>query len=425
MNLPRYSLPGQLFAALAAGGGGREAVAALTEAEYCKHVILLNGVLSAVQGSPAYNEAREGYDLLANAWRVNPTAAERVIAYPAVGAWARRTVLAARAGSAIQAPDPGDLRAVAAAAAIHAGLDAEIDLPVRAGRVVLPTLGVATVADASRRFLTVSTGPTMTRIGSVSIPLEPTDSVPGWRPLSRVSVGAFTVVIDDVHPFRMPGATDLSQPIPDSRVWERALQDAWQVLEADHPKMAAEVATATSMIVPRSSPSGRAVSSTSPEAFGAVGMSLPPDPVSGAQSLVHEVQHLKLGAVLDVARLTLPDDGRLYYAPWRDDPRPLGALLQGTYAFLGVAGFWRRRRELASSTGRADRMFARWLYGTTTAAETLLSSGRLSPAGAEFVGHMERTLASWGREGVPASEQMMARRLVDEHRARWESFHGR
>jgi HEXXH motif-containing protein len=25
------------------------------------------------------------------------------------------------------------------------------------------------------------------------------------------------------------------------------------------------------------------------------------------------------------------------YAPWRDDPRPRSALLQGSYAFLGVA----------------------------------------------------------------------------------------
>jgi len=32
-------------------------------------------------------------------------------------------------------------------------------------------------------------------------------------------------------------------------------------------------------------------------------------------TLTHEVQHVKLCAVLDIVRLTLPDDGRRYYAP--------------------------------------------------------------------------------------------------------------
>src|SRR5581483_603165 len=60
-----------------------------------------------------------------------------------------------------------------------------------------------------------------------------------------------------------------------------------------------------------------------------------------AVTLAHELQHLKLGALLDIVTLALPDDGRRYYAPWRDDPRPLGGLLQGAYAYFGVSGFWR------------------------------------------------------------------------------------
>jgi HEXXH motif-containing protein len=46
---------------------------------------------------------------------------------------------------------------------------------------------------------------------------------------------------------------------------------------------------------------------------------------------VHEVQHLKLAALLDIVTLTMPGEHDRYYAPWRDDPRPLSGLLQGTY----------------------------------------------------------------------------------------------
>jgi HEXXH motif-containing protein len=41
--------------------------------------------------------------------------------------------------------------------------------------------------------------------------------------------------------------------------------------------------------------------------------------------------------------MTLPESGRRCYAPWREDLRPISGFLQGTYAFLGVSGFWRRR----------------------------------------------------------------------------------
>ncbi len=57
------------------------------------------------------------------------------------------------------------------------------------------------------------------------------------------------------------------------------------------------------------------LSSSRPETFGALAMSEPPDPETCASTLTHELQHLKLCAVLDVVSLTEPDDGRRYYAP--------------------------------------------------------------------------------------------------------------
>lgn len=424
MNLRKYELSREMFAALATGRGGPEAIASLVAAEYCKHVILLNGVLRAASGTEWYATAREGCDLLAEAWRASPEATESVVRYPAVGAWARRAIQAKRTGAAHPPAEAGDLLTVGAAAAIRAGLDARIRIPVRDGQVVLPTLGAAVIPGGRERAVMVRSGADGAAVGPVSIPPDPHTEAPGWLPLRRVHAGAFDVLIDDLHPFRMPGLERQSPRPSAATALERALQEAWLVLESGHEDLAAEISAAVSVIVPQSPLSDRASSSTSPETFGAVAMSVPPDPVSGAESLVHEVQHLKLAALLDLVRLTLPDDGRGYYAPWRDDPRPLGALLQGTYAFLGIAGFWRERYTSGNTAG-ADRKFALSLQRVTPAVETLCTSDRLTPAGQEFAEGMERTLATWRKDSVPATAWAAARQAATAHQTRWEAANGR
>jgi len=57
--------------------------------------------------------------------------------------------------------------------------------------------------------------------------------------------------------------------------------------------------------------------------------SLPPDPAQMAETLVHEFHHIKLGGLTHLVRLTDDDQTASHYAPWRDDPRPLGGFLQG------------------------------------------------------------------------------------------------
>lgn len=423
MTTPRYELPHEMFLALAEGGGGPGAIESLAAAEYCKHVILLNGVLSTARATERYALALRGRDLLAEAWRASPDAAKTVVSYPAVGAWARRTILAMRSGAVGPDTDAGDMLTTGAAAAIRAGLDARIEVPVRDGLVVFPSLGAAIITGNRERAVTVHTSPGGTTVGSVAIPPDPHTDAPGWLPLRRVRAGALDVLIDDLHPFRMPSLTGLSPRVNAPETWKQALGDAWVVLESGHKDLAAEIAATVSVVVPQSPVTDRTTSSTSPETFGAVAMSVPPDPVSGAETLVHEVQHLKLAALLDVVRLTLPDDGRRYYAPWRDDPRPLVGLLQGTYAFLGITRFWREQRA-RWSTSKADQEFARWLQGAARAAQILMSSDRLTPAGLELVERMEQTLASWQQDPVPAAARAEARRAALEHQVRWEAANG-
>jgi uncharacterized protein len=152
-------------------------------------------------------------------------------------------------------------------------------------------------------------------------------------------------------------------------------------------------------------------------------MSAQPDLYTCAATLVHETQHLKLSALLDLVTLTLPDNGQRFYAPWRTDPRPVSSLLQGAYAFLGVTGFWRRQRQSGGDAAvrqRADAEFARWRDAVAEVVRTLQASGRLTQAGADFTGELAHVLDGWLREPVPAQALAAARHEAELHRARWQ-----
>jgi uncharacterized protein len=394
MNGTYHRLNREMFTSLAAGGGVPDAIKELIAAEYSEKMLLLAGVVAEAPPGAQSASARTGYDLLTAAWQADRAAAERVIRYPSVGVWARRTIQACRGGQAIPGAEPARLCAIAAAAGILAGLSAEIEVPIVNGRVVLPALGAAAATGDIAR---IRTSEGRAEVGAVDVPEYPYADVPGWRGLRRVKSGRFDVIIDDLDPFRMLGLPDLATDV-DARSWDGSLRAAWDVLESQHPAIATEVATAVSVIVPRSSPRSGVVSTSSPQAFGAIGMSLPPDPVTGAETFAHEIQHLKLGALHKIVALTEPDDGERYYAPWRDDPRPLNALLQGTYAYLRIAEFWRQRRLLPNGRRQANIEYARWRTATTQSTETLRSSGRLTSAGLDFVTGMAVTLAAWEGE---------------------------
>ena len=431
MNSLYHAVPRDLFDALAAGGGGPEAISALAAAEHSKHLLLLRGVLARAQaaGAAQARYATIGWELLAEAEGHDRQLASRVIRYPAVGAWAVGTLRALSSDTETGEAVPAGLAAVAAAATIRSGLDAEIPVLPVAGAVSLPSIGVARVDADSAVVRSHRGGAEVSWAhGRVEIPSDWQRDAPGWLGVRNCRAGGFDAVIDDLDPFRMPTVDGLAPRLTarESLDWERALRQGWQVLEEGHAAVAAEVAAAISVIVPLRNSGHGHLSSSSPDTFGAVAMSEPPDPVTCAGTLTHEVQHVKLCAVLDIVRLTLPDDGRRYYAPWRDDPRPVVGLLQGAYAHLGVTEFWRRQRQLATGAAqlRADSEFTLWRAGTLRVIGTLLACNRLTPAGTDFVKRMSETAEEWMSEPVSAQARAAALRESRSHLARWELRNG-
>jgi uncharacterized protein len=349
--------------------------------------------------------------------------------YPAVGAWAIRTLSTTAADGRAPGRGYARLALVAAAAAIRSGLDVEVPILPAAGLVSVPSIGAARV-DADAAVVVSRPGRAEVRWaqGRVEIPADAGRDAPGWLGIRGCRGGGLAALIEDVDPFRMPAVTGLAPRLTaaEARDWRRALRAGWRVLAAGHPAVAAEVAAAISVVVPLSSSPHGQLSSSSPEAFGAVAMSEPPDPDTCASTFTHELQHLKLCAVLDIVRLTRPDDGRRYYAPWRTDPRPIAGLLQGAYAYLGVTEFWRRQRQLATGAAqlRADGEFALWRAGTVRVIDILLSTDRLTPDGADFVGRMRETASEWETEPVSRQAQAFALTTSRRHIAQWEVDNG-
>jgi HEXXH motif-containing protein len=437
MNLRRHRIPRELFAALAAGGGGATAIRYLAAAQRSKHVLLIRGVVdwATATGHERAPQARQAYDLLADIQNRAPEVVDAVLRHPSVGAWAQRTLRALDHDGARASAEPGRLAALAAAAAVRAGARCAVEVPVIDGMVMLPSLG-AVAAPRRHGDAVVRSGAdgaeVITEGRCTMLPADPHVDAPGWqalRGLSAVADGkAISLLIDDLDPYRMPATADLAGRLTAAGVgaWRSALHTAWTLLTRHHWTSTGEISGLISVLTPLVSSGHGQVSASSRETFGCVALSTPPDGRTLAVTLAHEVQHAKLSALLDIVSLTRLDDGTRYYAPWRDDPRPINGLLQGAYAYLGVSGFWRRQRhhEHVDDAVDAHAEFARWREASWQVVQTLLLSGRLTEAGETFVAGMARTLRAWQDERVPAASLTAARQAADHHQALWRLHHG-
>jgi hypothetical protein len=112
-----------------------------------------------------------------------------------------------------------------------------------------------------------------------------------------------------------------------------------------------------------------------------------------------------------------------YYAPWRPDPRPLGGLFQGAYAFLAVADFWRVERLLLDRgrAAAAEVRFQRWRERVDQVLDVLHASGRLRPEGLLVLARLRATLDGWRDEPVSASARRAAGLVAREHQSQWQA----
>ncbi|MET9758915.1 HEXXH motif-containing putative peptide modification protein [Streptomyces sp. NPDC006372] len=445
-------VPGRLFTALAAGGGGAEALDLLARAEYSRRLACAHAVTEAARavGGGVADAAGQAWELLSAAHRAEPRAVSAVLGHPSAGT--ALTGLLSRLDRAVEAGGTGPgvegsgevpirwFSALAAAAAVRAGVPARMCWPLTTDRVFLPSLGGADCPGAGPGDLAeveidaggrarIGVAGRCSTPGPVVVPRAPYGPAGRWRAAHRLvllDTGA-PLFLDDVDPLRFPGVPErpLGLTADELRWWEAMTREACRLLRAHHPETYAELAAGPRTLVPLGSSGG--FSGSSAEAFGAMALSRPRTGRGLALSLAHELQHSKFAAVLHLFDLFEAEGTERYYAPWRPDPRPLVGLFHGAYAHLGVADFWNRRRAVEQDPGelaRAEAHFARWRSGARQATEVLLASGRLTALGQRFAETMLHTLDALCRLPVPAEARRLGLALAAEHRKEWARRNG-
>jgi HEXXH motif-containing protein len=444
------SLSQEDLSALVTGRGLSAVVRRLRAAELGKHRILLAGLMrEAARTCPSeyVSTLMPAYRLLADVENRNDRVARILLASPQFGAWAsdsvRRLMTEGTGSQASTRPlsfDLGQLAAFASTAALRVKLPFEIDVPLHHGGVTFPNFGTAYTSAArewewghvcfdARGTHIYSSGSTVC-IPSTSAASTIMNGV--WSPIRKLTASSaglrFDVTLDDRDPFLdRYGAVRVGVSEAELFAWGQLLGRAWSILTGEHRPVAAMIASVMRTLVPLAEPPPtRSASSTAASAFGAIALSLPDDPVVFAEALAHEFYHAILSAANDLMPMTGANAGFLTYAPWRDDARPVGALLQGAYAHYGVARFWRRQRHCGEGDTeqfRGNMEFARWRAVVAEAADDLATSGALTEQGDGLVAALRDELATWQRDEVPRAASEFVDDLSVDHRVRWRIRH--
>jgi HEXXH motif-containing protein len=424
--------------ALAEGTNTAADLALLTAGEVSKCLAMLILIVRDAEAAwhPEAGAAADSWRLLARVQSKAPAALAELLRYPSVGAWATRmTTREAGPGPSVS---PGQLTFIAAAAAIRGHVSCTVVLPPSAGDGTvfhLPSLGTAVLPwDSRRQETTLRHHDGVTEIagqhGRLQLPSRLDSDALGWHGLRTVRAAdrgqVLRLVVDDADPFRLPGELRPAGRLSPARreQWQRRIAGGWRVLAGGHQRTAAEVASIIRSVVPLAMRDGDMRSVTSRRVFGSFGLSLPADDVQMALTLAHEVQHAKLSALMDLVPLVTEPATGGFYAPWRPDPRPLASLLQGMYAHVEVARFWRQQRLAA--TGAAERWhanveFSRWRNACAQVADSLRGRPELTGCGAVFVDGMINALRAWQNDSIPPAAAAQADRETSEHKREWDA----
>ncbi|MGW4058491.1 aKG-HExxH-type peptide beta-hydroxylase [Amycolatopsis sp. NPDC004747] len=432
-----HSVSWDAFDKLAVGAGGMSAGSVLRSADRSRRLLLLSGLVNLAASDESVTgplaPVETVWNLLVQAEEAQPDALERVIAHPYMGSWAGYTTRLIEQGLTGECPlwvHYGYLHTLAAAAAIHAGLTFTILVPVWDDVVVLPTLGAARLAEGGG----FTTAEVRGAAGDFTIHGERSQATPGtaaWSPLRdfRFEAGGRVLALrlDDLDPHR-----GLYHPIPPDRLtdaeastWRDLLDEAWRLIVEHLPEYAEILPAGLTSIVPNPAVPFRLPSASTGEAFGSAVIAGPEaeEPATLAAALVHEFQHIRLGGLLQLARLHDDDRTERLYAPWREDPRPFGGLVHGIYAFFGVSAFWRALARAHPEDRLAAFEFAHWRAQTWQTLESIRDDAALTDSGRRFLNELATVFGPWQTEPCASEAVHWAERLAADHYAGWRLRH--
>jgi hypothetical protein len=375
--MPDFVLDDAVAHALAAATPDPAGTATLRRARLNRTMLIL---LAIGRDHP---ERRAALRIIAEAQDADRGAVEAVLSHPWVAVWAARCLR------------PGGRRQLAyvdnvAAACLHrAGA-------TRPGAVTRPTM--------------------LPAVGMLRPGL-------GLQPLRGLDL-PYRLWVDDLDPYRDCHGLPAAPRLPDEKWlgWECDIRGAARLLRDHAPEWSDDLAAGLSTITPLNPGRARTgLSVTHGDAFGGFACTRPDRPADLAVTMVHEFQHSKLNALLDLVPLQRPDadaTGPAYFAPWRPDPRPLSGMIQGTSAFLAVARVWHRFRAAPALEADATRRFATVRAQVARAAEQLPGAPGLTPAGQAYARDLAGAAAALLDLPVPSLIDDAARALVTRAESR-------
>jgi uncharacterized protein len=387
----RNTVPYGIVADLGAGAGTADTIGYLVAKQFSDTQAMLAAVGRRVltEDGPARTHwlALEALDLQA------PEVSRVVLSHPFLRPWLMRVLRTNDVSDAATR-----LAGLAMAIAIRARLPLALAMTQPDQVFALPTLGRVLLPQGCRDFAEFSTteGELSLRgkgFGAFQVRLaEPTLL---WEPAHEVGEDGLRLSIEDTDPERDCYSAPATARLDENAIadWQRLVRAAIDVINREVPEQMPGVLGALRAVVPLlPDPGGTERSATARDAFAALGVALPADAPALAVLIVHELQHVKLGALLDHGDLIDPKCREMLRVAWRQDLRPVEGALQGTYAHLAVASIWRQR---ATRAGDAVKRYEQYRDWTVDGIRALQNSGGLTPAGLEFVRQMNATVSSW------------------------------
>jgi HEXXH motif-containing protein len=246
------------------------------------------------------------------------------------------------------------------------------------------------------------------------------------RPYIPIVDGVFLALGDnnplshfEAHPDKSGNQLDLGgHPVDE---WVRVLRESFALVDRYLPLIGEEMRLALRLIVPVGWHEQKHLSASYREAVGTVYMTLHPQLMTMVEALIHEFQHNKLNAALNLGPLLHNAFWPLYSSPVRPDPRPLHGVLLAVHAFQPVAKLYEKMAEADHPLSQNTYFFKRFrdiIRMDRAGAETVLKNGEPTPMGEGLLGEMRRLdqeLAAYEAARWPEAAEGVAPDLpVDE-----------
>ncbi|WP_424211815.1 aKG-HExxH-type peptide beta-hydroxylase [Streptomyces sp. BI20] len=325
-------------------------------------------LLHALRRALPEGPARTPWRILDAAHARAPRATGDVLHYPATTRWAEETLRRLDTGTT-PAPDLGRLGALAAAAALRAGIPFTLAVRPDAGRLHLPTLGVLHPDTAGPLTLTPDT---WTRRPDTARALH---TLPDRH-----------TTLDDLDPYRgpahpAPAATPARRLTPPGHHrWDVRFAAARTLLDRCDPDRAPELTALLRAVVPLAG-AARTHPGPTPAHPGAALLRAQAPPALAA-ALIRELHHAKLAILGAAVPLHTADPEPRHPTPWHPAPRCLDGLLHDAYGRLALAAHWQRAAQYGERGAHARHLRCRAELGAVLPA--LAAHPRLTAAGREF-----------------------------------------